>query len=248
MARNQQRVLLMRGSKSNQYPPQTGYYKVKPKHGENWQEFDHVRLQISVGQEYHEGDKLKACIEWALCRFDKITICLNDTLQASSIAFSERLSINDALKKSIKMGDDWLKRNGDILKDSKINVVRWDYWINHPDYADIYSELDYVYRINDEFCKGLEDNITSFWIRRSESMPDIYTKDRYPFFYKSSKKYLLEEGAAFILMNRLQKGLDVYPGSILKCFEIMQKDETHGDLFERNFLRIDFSKNKNKAA
>ena len=52
----------MSGSKATQYPPQDGAYAVKVKNGAGWNAFDTARLQISVGQPYHEGDKLAALL------------------------------------------------------------------------------------------------------------------------------------------------------------------------------------------
>lgn len=231
----------------NSYTPQTGSYKVKPKHGDDWKKFDHVRLQISVGQQYHEGEKLKATIDWAVARFKTVTVCVNDTLQRNTISFTEKITPSLAVTKAKLAGDSWITRNQERLNHSSITIKRWDEWINHSDYRDIYQELDHVYRTNNRFSSALKENINDFWQRRSDIDSATYSRERYPTFYEASRDYLLEEGAAFILMSKIKKGIDVYPGTILKCFTEMKQDIKHGELFERNFLRIDFSKNKNAA-
>ena len=77
----------MSGSKATQYPPQDGAYAVKVKNGAGWNAFDTARLQISVGQPYHEGDKLAATADWVRHRFGRVIVCVNDTLQRFNHAF-----------------------------------------------------------------------------------------------------------------------------------------------------------------
>jgi len=62
------------------YPPQTGEYKVMVKSGAAWRDYDTARLEISVGQPYHEGAKFEATVDWVKHRFSHSIVSVNDTL------------------------------------------------------------------------------------------------------------------------------------------------------------------------
>jgi hypothetical protein len=87
-------------SGSRQYPPQTGAYAVKPKGGADWQRFDTVRLEISVGQQYHEGQKMAATLAWARTRFRGVAVLVNDTLQRFNLMFDKGLSEAEAFRRT----------------------------------------------------------------------------------------------------------------------------------------------------
>src|SRR4051794_20109605 len=68
--------------------------------GSRWRCFDRCVLEISVGQPYHECDKLAAAVEWVNAHagdpFASCVVLVGDSLQRHTIGFLERLSADSA--------------------------------------------------------------------------------------------------------------------------------------------------------
>lgn len=226
------------------YPPQTGSYKVKIKSNCDWQSRDTIRLEISVGQEYHEDDKLKATIAWAEARFKNIVILVNDTLQRYNAMLEENLSPDDAYNTSLKSGSDWLDRYNDIL--SNCCIVRWDEWRNHVDYAMTYDMVINQYSQNVPFRKSINKALGNAWERKSRYLGEGQ-KDR---FFILSLQYLLEETACLALAYKAFPGVSAYPGTFLEMWSMFVDRDIDGapeGLKNAQCMRIDFSRNKTKA-
>lgn len=233
----------MKDSKK-QYPPQTGAYAVKVKNGRRWDVYSTARFHISVGQEYHEGEKFKATMQWAKHRFDKVIICVNDTLQRYNYVYKEGISNDDAMSKSENAGREWLERNLSAIRSiPSYEIIRWNNWLNHPDYS---SESNFVHDLyhSDENVRSLIANdVMTFWKRR-QIREGAETYAEFERFKAASTAYLLEETAAFFLMFKRDVAVDVYPGSVLLPCVLA---EQYLGLSDRNlgggaFTRIDFSR------
>ncbi|GEM_PF-915534 len=239
----------MKNSK-NQYPSQTGKYAVKVKYGGGWSSFKTARFHISVGQEYHEGEKFKATMEWAKHRFEKVVICVNDTLQRYNYLYKSSLSPEQAFSQTEKLGQEWIDRNLPIIQSlPNYELHRWEDWRNSDDFA---SQYNYVLELYNKvpLVKDLvEEDVLTFWKRRviKEGTPD-YSFVR---FKEASTQYLLEETAAFFLMFKKDLAADIYPGSVLLPCVLAQKycvGLKAPMLGDRAFTRIDFSRNEIIAA
>lgn len=221
----------MSGSKAIQYPPQTGNYAVKVKNGAGWQEFDTARLQISVGQPYHEGDKFEATVKWASLRFKKVIVCVNDTLQRFNL-IAEGYSEQEAQRITSDLGREWIERNISLLRSlPNVEIKRWDTWKN-DDYEEVKHQIDELYRENIEFQVAVDTDITGF-TKRNDSKPEL------------CREYLLEETAVFSKMFR-ERAVDIYPGSVLLPCRIFQGRAVKGapnGLSDGHFTRIDFKRN-----
>lgn len=236
----------MRNSK-NEFPPQTGRYAVKVKNGAGWRSYGTVRLQISVGQPYHEGDKLAATLDWVRHRFDHVVICVNDTLQRFNFRFEDGLSDEAAFKKAHDAGTAWIERNRHIIETlPSVELHRWEDWKARPEFANAKLTTDAFYQSNREFHEAIQANVTAFWRRQnfSEGLTGQY---RFAEFERYARAYLLEETAVFSMMFRDHQAVDVYPGSVLLPCVLFQGRRVEGapDGLERGaFTRIDFSRNK----
>lgn len=235
----------MSGSR-NEFPPQTGPYAVKVKNGAGWREHKTARLQISVGQPYHEGEKLAATLEWCRHRFDHVIICVNDTLQRFNHEF-DGMSAREAYFKALGDGTGWIERNrAAIERLPSVEIHRWEDWKTWPDFAMSMLRTQELMRTNSEFRDAIRENIAAFWERRK---PDAGLAGQYRFaeFARLSEQYLLEETAVFAIMFRKQRAVDVYPGSVLLPCVIFQGRDVKGapeGLGEGAFTRIDFSRRK----
>lgn len=234
---------------NHQYPPQTGPYAVKVKNGRGWNSYSTARFQISVGQEYHEGDKFKATMQWAKHRFEKVIICVNDTLQRHNYLYDGSvLNSEQAFLKAEAAGREWLERNLFAIRTlPNFEIYRWEEWRSLPEYEDQYKEVISLYTANSDFRDTINQEIKFFWDRkkartRAQELPD------YGQFKKASTDYLIEETVAFFLMFQEERAVDVYPGSILLPCAFAEKYlSTPGrNLGDRAFTRIDFSKNDNQ--
>ncbi len=243
----------MKDSKK-QYPPQTGIYTVKVKNGRGWNVYSTARLQISVGQQYHEGEKLKATVEWAKHRFDKVIICVNDTLQRYNFIYKDNLSEKEAFNISEVAGREWIERNINIIRTlPKYELYRWEDWRNREDFSAQYQDITELYHSSIDVRSLIQEDVLQFWKRRQ--LDGTASNINFDVFKKNSIQYLLEETAAFFLMFKKEQAVDVYPGSVLLPCVLGQKYlmEERSHLGERAFTRIDFSKNdsistKSKAA
>lgn len=230
----------MSGSKQSiQYPPQTGPYKVFVKDKGLWRQHTTARLQISVGNPKHDGDKFFALTEWAAARFDRVVLVVSDTLQRHNLALDMGVSLEDAHQIALLNGQKWLRDNKaaiDIISPAKRVLTLWDDWMAHPDYPATYAEIMNIFSINETVRAAVEEKARSFCERHQTSEA-----------FETSVAYILEELAAFAIMFR-DKAVDIYPGSwfkeILDAIAQVGGSELLSGLKEITCLRVDFIRNQ----
>lgn len=225
----------MRGS---EFPPQTGEYAVVVKNGAGWRAFDTARLPISVGQEYHEGEKLRATLEWAKHRFQKVIICVNDTLQRHNLQFSGQAA-DLATAFTEATGRQWIEDQLPMIRSilPHYEIIRWDQWRSDPGFDSEFARMQTLYETNSEFRAEVDAEVQSFWDRRRKKEP--LSIERFPDFKDHSVQFLLEECAAYELMFKRDDAVDIYPGSTLLPCKLRSID----GLGKRGYTRIDFSSN-----
>ena len=226
-------------------------YKVKIKDNTNWQDFNTCRLQISVGIPKHEGQKFKALIKWCLSnkRFDRIVVCVNDTLQRFNVAFEKNGEADDFHEYMKEAGRSWYDNNLAPLMSSidiPVEVHFWDEWESHDKFAERLRISKEFYNTNTVFRNAIDENIQTFWVRKQKSNREIYLHERYEAFKRLSIEYLLYETAAFSIMFEEQEAVDIYPGSFLLPAVLFRGSEpVEGmppGLNKGAFLRIDYSR------
>lgn len=232
--------------KNIQFPPQTGPYKVFVKDKSNWREHNVARLQISVGNPKHTGDKFFALTEWAAARFDKVILIVSDSLQRHNLALHHNISIEDAYQVSVLNGKRWLKENKtalDNLAPSQKIVTVWDDWLSHANYAAARAEINHLFNTNSFFKESIETTAQYFCQRSGGE--ELITQHR---DIETSISYILEEIAAFAIMFRETLAVDIYPGSWFKeVFDVIVQAETSSRMsgFSNvECLRVDFTRNK----
>lgn len=240
--------------KRKQFPAQIGPYAIKVKSEQStdsWQDFDSVRLQISVGQDYHEGDKFIAAVEWAKPRFQKIIICLNDSLQRFNLMFETGLAEDKAFAIASSNGQNWLDRHSGILQSaSHIEIKRWHEWLEDRNFEQTQQQVQYLYQNNDAFHQAIEANINAIWQRRQALTVDAYSQDNFSLFAQLSRRYLLEEISVFSMMFERGRAIDAYPGTTIFAALVFKGRNVEGGppgLGKGHFCRIDFSRNKEEA-
>lgn len=235
-------------SKKNlQYPSQTGAYKVFVKDKSVWQNHSVARLQISVGNPKHTGDKFFALTEWAAARFDQVILIVSDTLQRHNIAVEHDITLDEAYQVSVLAGQRWLKENKaalDNLSPSQRVITMWDEWMMHPQYAETLKEVRGVYENSDIVRQTVNEKAQSFCMRSASEQSIAQCRD-----FESSVTYILEEVAAFAVMFKETRAVDIYPGAWFKeVFEaIVHVQGGIGSMVgftDVSCLRVDFVKNK----
>lgn len=212
-----------------QYPPQTGFYKVKTKGSSEWQAHSTACLDISVGQDYHEGEKFLATCEWVGARFEHIIISVNDTLQRWNVMYEHGISEQDAHILCLKEGLAWVERNKHCLKTlPSLEIRHWDEYKQSGEYTDRHDRVKRYYAGSSEFQTALHEMIDHIWNRRTK----IYDMAEKENFVKHSREYLFEEMAVFMGMDKNTH--HVYPGTFLDLAK------TFGHI---SYTRIDFSRN-----
>lgn len=176
--------------------------------GASWKKYGSARLQISVGQPYHEGADFAEAAAWAASNFEKTIICVNDTLQRYNGPGAR------------EAGNAWLERNKKTIDElPNVEVIRWDYWLNHPDFPSLYAELKNKYKTDPSFREAVDYEAAAFAVRQKPISMGA--------FLERSRAYLLEECSAFQIMFRTPAA-DIYPGSSLLPCQIFKGDEGKG--------------------
>jgi len=193
---------------------------VQIKRGCKWQDFNTARLQISVGQEYHEGEKLDATLKWVSENFGKVIICVNDTLQRHNHNFLGADTMR-SYEKAEEDGRQWIERNINTIRTHNIKheIIRWEFWRGLDDNASNRKHIDDMYANSVEFKNSIESEIESFWSRLNRD--GQFNEHDALRFSGHSREYLLEECAVFISMFKKDRAADIYPGSsLLPCAEL----------------------------
>ena len=214
-------------------------YKVRARGKWDYRDFNTVRMEISVGQSYHEGQKLKAAMDWSRENFPNQYIILGDTTQRYNIMFDEGLNENDARAKALRLGNEWLERNEQYL--NGIQITRWDDWVAHPSYQETYDRIVKYYNANHEFRSALMGATHEFWERQN------YPENMREQFFTNSEKYLLEETAVFAVAYNELGGISAYPGGFLELWEMFiesDNQEIPNGLKKGYWARLQFSKRK----
>lgn len=170
----------------------------------------HAMLLVSVGQPYHENEKLLATIKLVNRSFSKCTVVVADTLQRYNL-LPEVTSAEEAYKLSKNHGDAWLKRNQFSLSQLTIphNFIRWDEWLAHPDYKTQSNCIDKLLESNPLFKEAIIDSI-------GEYLERIQKRDKGQIIdctaiYTNCLEYLKEECAVMCLWPEAGYHFEVYP-------------------------------------
>ena len=180
-----------------------GKIKVKLQHGlSNRKEtFVHskIALDISVGQEYHEGEKFEATIDLINhFKFAQCHIMIGDSLQRYNMCIDGFYDIEKAHIQANKLGDEWLERNFQFYSRLQMpyEIIRWDTWLNHPDYKKHREAVNYLYDHDEDYRQAFARSIDKFLTRYQKHAQELGRKQiDYEKAFKLCLEYLQEECA-----------------------------------------------------
>lgn len=170
-------------------------------------------LGISVGQEYHEGEKFSSTVNLVSRSFSGYKVMLYDTLQRYTMAIDSLNTTEYFHGFALREGDRWLDRNkGCYENDSKfIEVIRWDYWLNHPDFASKKEEVLALMSQDMDYKKSFEITAKKFIDRYLNRFTDKSSLPNIERAYNLCMEYLIEECSALCLWPEAQVDYEVYP-------------------------------------
>lgn len=165
-------------------------------------------LLISVGQPYHEGDKLAATIAHLnRCDLAKCTIAVADTLQRHNDA---SVDPSEARNRAYDTGTQWLLRNGPIIGalNTYCDILRWDDACADSAYPDWYRAVEQVYTQESSYQAAVDQTVNTFVQRAIKRQADIDALE----VAKRCLDYLLEE-CPIIMPLWASQGYDfiIYP-------------------------------------
>lgn len=199
----------MKGSNIKSFPAPTGKYKVVVNKGDSWRAHSVARIQISIGQKNHTGDKLKATLEWASNRFDKVVLIVSDTLQRHNLiaqGYDEDLAYYNSKISGLK----WFDENIQAITElgDKAVITYWDDWLKHEEFDKQHDHMKELYKSNEQFKVDIDELTERFSSRTQDDLK--------PLAKTQSRIYLIEELAAFSIMYKTHDAIDIYPGDILR--------------------------------
>lgn len=179
--------------------------------------FNKARLNISVGQDYHEGEKFLAQTEWVARHFNECVINICDTLQRHNLEASGIHPIQ-AQKMALINGKGWLERNNNAIRLlPKPTIIHWDKWLSHPEWEQATQTIEGAYHHNPTFKKIADETAESFLKRR-----EFHSNKELKIAHDYSLRYILEE-AAFAQISSYQDVADIYPGTFPPIFDYMRE-------------------------
>lgn len=184
------------------------HYKVRARNGNDWRAQETVRMEISVGRKYQEGEKLKAAMAWATAHFKRVVVLVADTQQRYNFMFTNPLTEDEALNVASEAGDAWIERNAECLNHPAVTIVRWEDVKNDPQYKEAHQAVANLYDHNNRFKRDVDRGITEHWQRQDLSDGDFQR------YFTLSKCYALEELAVFSVFYHKEGGISAYPGTL----------------------------------
>ena len=197
-----------------------------------------ILLLISVGQDYHEAEKLKSTIT-ALNKLHpkKCMIMVADTLQKYNLYQSFDKDI--AYDMAQALGDQWINRNRDILSllNCPYQIFHWDYFITHPLYGDAFNQVMAAYQENEAFKLSILQTVHSFLARKKT-----------PIVMKQScLDYILEECPAIIKVTQsLGFNTIIYPKKMTVAMKSSQIIFSKHSSEKSTWLHLKFKKRNRK--
>jgi tRNA-dependent cyclodipeptide synthase len=180
-------------------------------------------LTISVGQDYHEGEKFRATIDLVNSKqFRSCTIIVCDSLQRYSLGLKNSKSPEEYYEHSVKLGDEWIRRNQESLDALEISseIVRWSHWLEHQEYNFIYNNVCHLYLNNPVFREAVMANGNVF-IERCRKKSNINVNEAVAVKYCSD--YVKEECAVASLFTLYGCEFNVYPKKLTQAMMVYDR-------------------------
>ncbi|MBJ7289338.1 tRNA-dependent cyclodipeptide synthase [Williamsia sp.] len=168
-------------------------------------------LLVSVGADYHEGEKLGATIDLInRSDFGRVSVSVADTLQRHNYGEGDA---RERHRRAFREGTEWIERNQSYLDqlDCPHAVARWDYSLASPDYGDLYDSVEGAYSTDAAYRDAIDTTVDRF-IERRRASGNLIDEDE---LRNRCRTYLFEE-CPIIMPLWAREGFDfvIYPQKI----------------------------------
>lgn len=197
--------------------PQEGQKKYKaaltgiPKADQDFLKAKSCIMTISVNQEYHEGEKLRAVLHSVNKQFKSCTIAVCDTLQRRSIEMLKNVSAEESYRIALQDGDEWIARHKEIIEQElqiPYQIIRWDHWLNNAKFTENSKKVNNLFASSNNYKMLVKDTVDKFWSRQEARNNNFSRSEK---AITNSIEYILEESAC--MLQWLEEGYhyDIYP-------------------------------------
>lgn len=196
-------------------------YAVKVKQSPGWDKNPVGMISISQGQINHEGAKLAALLDWGLRHHETCLLNISDTLHRHNLIRAGQTP-EEAAQEAFRLGNEWMQRNAAVLEKTMsrfARVHRWNDWLYHADFAATHDAVWRHFEQDRDYRAAAMTDI-AFFMERKEAQGESTTAAQR---FESSRAYLLEETAAYIIMARTYAANRVYPAKPLQSFEYLRQ-------------------------
>lgn len=182
---------------------------------------------ISVGQHYHERNKLKAALKCMNKHFKEVIIVLGDTIQRYTHAAYQNKTDAELLYFAEGEGDKWLERNADIIKESLTNpykLFRWEHYRQHSKILHYFSMIENAYQsLDPEYQIAFEKDTKDFLQRAGRGELSLSSNS-----VELCLQYLKEECTCMCLWTEENCEFLAYPYGINNVFRATYKKFIEG--------------------
>ena len=195
-------------------------YRLRVKSSPNWRNYRRACLSISVGQPVHEGAKLTAALDWINRNFETCIIGVSDTLQRWNLLSAPDMTMEEAYTATLQAGDAWLERNRSAIGELKIpvQIIRWDHWLQHPDFAATHEAFQNLYINNNVLRTALDQDTEEFLVRHHATNEADEQR-----LISTSRSFILEEIAVYTLLHRELPSAKIYPSQSLEALRVVRE-------------------------
>jgi tRNA-dependent cyclodipeptide synthase len=192
-------------------------YKIRVRNCPEWENENVCSVEISVGNENQEGEKLSSLLAWVNDRFDACIINVADTLQRHNL-IADGMTEGEAHLQSVIDGNQYIFRNLETIEGLSIpyKIIRWSQWTMHEDFEDVHQQVKNFYMLDEKFTELVDNDVRKF-LKRNDHKDSEY--------FKRSVDFILEEAAAHILMGRIYSPVCLYPGKRLESLDYIAQTE-----------------------
>ena len=161
-------------------------------------------------RKYSHPSELYQAVKLAISTIGECDFSLCDSIQRYNYVWQKNLSLNEGHTQANQEGDFWIHWFTALFKDEPIkpNILKWDYWLDQPDFPEQKNFIDQLYEKDALFKNTIEESIVRF-LRRYTANPNHAAFDIEQ-AKKMSREIVKEETAVLILQAQKKYDFEIF--------------------------------------